>query len=46
MHLEWASVWVVKMRDFHRKMRYQDRDGSAPSLNMHLEWASIWVVKM
>ena len=50
MHLEWASVWRAKCKEFQKGkgkiyegfLKSLGARNQANSQKMHLEWASIW----
>ena len=37
---------LVECKDFHRKMKGQEADGTDDTQKVHLEWASVWVTRM
>ena len=49
LHLEWASVWSAKCKEFLRKSKdfrlVWGRTLLEHSLKLHLEWASVWNAK-
>ena len=50
IHLEWASVWTAKCKEFCRKNTLfwssVDQEDRINSQKIHLEWASVWTAKV